>query len=119
MYSQGLNLGLKVSKGEYIAYFNNDIAIEKKYFHKLTKDEIEKFQNEIFAYAGKKNPNFLKILRERRKMDEEIEKNLNEIIGAYVTETEANREKPKEQGESEITANLGRDVLDEATTKKT
>ncbi len=35
MYSQGLNLGLKASKGEYVAYFNNDIAIEKKYFHKL------------------------------------------------------------------------------------
>lgn len=35
MYSQGLNLGLKSARGEYVAYFNNDIALEKKYFHKL------------------------------------------------------------------------------------
>lgn len=35
MYSQGLNLGLKAAKGEYAAYFNNDVAIEKRYFHKL------------------------------------------------------------------------------------
>lgn len=35
MYSEGLNLGLKAAEGEYVAYFNNDIAIEKKYFHRL------------------------------------------------------------------------------------
>lgn len=35
MYSQGLNLGLKASKGEYAAYFNNDVAIEERYFHRL------------------------------------------------------------------------------------
>lgn len=35
MYSQGLNLGLKASSGEYVAYFNNDIAIEERYFHRL------------------------------------------------------------------------------------
>lgn len=35
MYSQGLNLGLKAANGEFVAYFNNDIALEKKYFHNL------------------------------------------------------------------------------------
>ena len=35
MYSLGLNLGLKASKGDYVAYFNNDLVIEKKYFLKL------------------------------------------------------------------------------------
>ncbi|MDO8637954.1 MAG: glycosyltransferase, partial [Candidatus Daviesbacteria bacterium] len=35
IYSQGLNLGIKAAKGEYVAYFNNDVAIEKGYFHKL------------------------------------------------------------------------------------
>ncbi len=37
MYSQGLNLGLKASKGEYVAYFNNDIALERRYFHRLVE----------------------------------------------------------------------------------
>src|SRR3989344_1727361 len=35
MYSQGLDLGFSAARGEYIAYFNNDLAIEKRYFHKL------------------------------------------------------------------------------------
>lgn len=35
IYSQGLNLGLNAAQGEYVAYFNNDVAIEKRYFHKL------------------------------------------------------------------------------------
>ncbi len=37
MYSQGLNLGFNASKGKYVAYFNNDIALEKRYFHKLVE----------------------------------------------------------------------------------
>ncbi len=37
MYSQGLNLGIKVSTGEYIAFFNNDIEFKKGYFQKIIK----------------------------------------------------------------------------------
>lgn len=37
MYSQGLNLGLRAARGEYVAYFNNDIALEKGYFHELVR----------------------------------------------------------------------------------
>ncbi len=37
MYSQGLNLGLKESRGEYVAYFNNDLEVAKKYFQKLVE----------------------------------------------------------------------------------
>lgn len=35
MYSQGLNLGASEAKGEYIAYFNNDVEIKKGYFRHL------------------------------------------------------------------------------------
>lgn len=35
MYSQGLNLGAKNANGEYLAYFNNDVALKKGYFHEL------------------------------------------------------------------------------------
>lgn len=92
-------------------------AFHKKYLHKLTKPEIDIFQDEIYGYAQKENPNFLKILRERRKMDEEIESNLNIIIDAYVSEVESKRV-PEEKQEVNIIQNIGRDVLDEATSKK-
>lgn len=37
MYSQGLNLGAKAAKGKFLAYFNNDVAIDKKYFAEIIK----------------------------------------------------------------------------------
>lgn len=95
-------------------------AFKQKYLNKLTFPEIDKFQEDILAYAEEKNPEFLKILRERKKMDEEIEKALNEVINAYVEEVIAARPKEEEQPkkEDELISNIGRDVLDEATTKK-
>ena len=38
MYSQGLNLGALCAKGEYLAYFNNDVAIKTGYFQELIKE---------------------------------------------------------------------------------
>lgn len=35
VYSQGLNLGLSASEGEFVGYFGNDTALEKNYFQKL------------------------------------------------------------------------------------
>ena len=70
-----------------------------------------------FEYAKKQNPDFLKILRERRKMDEEIESNLNIIIDAYVSEVESKRVVEEKQ-DVDIIKNIGRDVFDEATSKK-
>jgi len=37
MYSQGLNLGIKVATGEYIAFFNNDIEFKNGYFQQIIK----------------------------------------------------------------------------------
>lgn len=37
MYSQGLNLGIKVVTGEYIAFFNNDIEFKNGYFQQIIK----------------------------------------------------------------------------------
>lgn len=37
MYSQGLNLGIKVATGEYIAFFNNDIEYKNGYFQQIIK----------------------------------------------------------------------------------
>ncbi len=95
-------------------------AFNKKYLHKLEITEVDEFQEKIFDFAQKKNPEFIKLLRQRRKMDEEIEKNLNDVIDAMVKDIISRRpgvEEPKEQ-EEDITNNLGQDVLDKATSKK-
>lgn len=41
MYSQGLNLGAQKASGDYLAYFNNDVAITADYLKNLVK-EFEK-----------------------------------------------------------------------------
>ena len=61
--------------------------------------EIDQLQEEIFEYAKKENPEFLKTLRQRRKMDEEIESNLNIIIDAYVSDLESKRVKVEKKEE--------------------
>lgn len=93
-------------------------AFQKKFLHRLTKEEIETFQNEAYSFAQKKDPEFLKNLRAKRKMDENIEKGLNTLVSGLVAELESRRAKPEGSKEDPVTANLGRDVLDEATTKK-
>jgi len=37
IYSQGLNKGVKASKGEYIVFFNNDIKVDSNYLTRLIK----------------------------------------------------------------------------------
>jgi F-type H+-transporting ATPase subunit alpha len=93
-------------------------AYHKKYLHKLTKPEIDQFQAEIYEYAKKENADFIKLLRERRKMDEEIEEGLNTVISTYIEQVEAKRPIKEETKEEDIMTNIGRDVLDEATSKK-
>lgn len=38
MYSQGLNLGARYASGKYLAYFNNDTSITKKYLVNLVRE---------------------------------------------------------------------------------
>ena len=97
------------------------IAFHKKYLHKLDLSEIDLFQDNIFAFAQEKDPEVIKILRERRKNDDEIEKGLTAIIEAYVASLDSQKgkagTKPQESSDK-IVSNIGRDVLDEATTPK-
>ncbi len=37
MYSQGLNIGINNSTGEFIAFFNNDVVVENGYFQEFVK----------------------------------------------------------------------------------
>ena len=98
-------------------------GFHKKYLHQMTLDEVAVFQTEIYEFAKEKNPEMIKILRERRKKDEEIEGGLVEVLDEYMKVLNSRRE---ENGEVEkkvmvdgddIVSNIGRDVLDEATTK--
>lgn len=48
MYSEGMNLGIRNSTGEYVAFFNNDVVVEKGFFQKFIK-QLEKDKNVAFA----------------------------------------------------------------------
>jgi len=43
-------------------------AFTKKYLHDLTEEEVNIFQKEIYEYTKEKDEEFLKILRERKKL---------------------------------------------------
>lgn len=94
-------------------------AFNKKYLHNLTvPEEINVFQDGIFDFAKEHNPELLKILRERRKMDDEIEKGFNDVIEKFVKQIIDSRpEDEEEETQDEVVSKIGRDVLDEATSK--
>lgn len=72
-------------------------ALKKKILHDMTIPEVNEFQWNIFEYAQKKNPDLLKILRERRKLDPDIEEGLDAILAEYLKEIQAQR--PQEEVE--------------------
>jgi len=59
-------------------------AFNKKMLNELTVPEIRAFQDDILDFAQKNNPELLKSIREKRKLDPEIEKNITELILAFV-----------------------------------
>ena len=91
-------------------------AFKKKVTHEMTIPEVNEFQTNILGYSQKKNPNLLKILRERRKLDPEIEKGMDEVLAEYLKEIKAKR--PKEEEEEKTVPNVGVDVMDKATSKQ-
>lgn len=95
-------------------------AYNKKHLHRLRiPDEVNAFQEKILKYAKEHHRDLLIKLRQRRKMDEEIETGLSDAVLGLIAEIENSRpEIAQEEGE-EIVSNIGRDVLEEATTKKT
>ncbi len=92
-------------------------AFKKKILHEMTLLELNEFQMAIFEFTQKNNPNLIKILRERKKLDAEIEKAMDVILTAYLTELKAKRPKEEDKTQGAV-ANVGVDVLDAATSKK-
>jgi len=94
-------------------------SFHKKYLYKLSILEIRKFQLDIFNFAMKVNSNLIKILRERKKMDAEIEQGLNDVLSTYIQQLEANRSKLAPDEEAiDIVSNVGKEAIAEATSRK-
>ena len=98
VYSQGLNLGLDAAKGEYVAYFGNDTALEKGHFHKLVK-AFDRFPRLALAQG--------KVLR---YYDHSIIDSVGESIDIYgnpVTEGYHAKDKGQYDQEAEILSATG------------
>lgn len=99
------------SEAEVLIFY----ALKKKILYELTIPEVKVFQEEIFDFVKNRKPDLLRIIRERKKMDDEIQKGMDEILDVYLKEVIAKR--PKEEEEEEEVG-VGVDALDTATTKK-
>ena len=91
-------------------------ALKKKMLHEMTIPEVNEFQLNIFEYTKKRKPDLLKNLREKRKLDPEIEKGMDEILAEYLKEIQAKRPKEEADKEDEV-PNVGVDVLNKAAGK--
>ncbi|MCA9394113.1 MAG: F0F1 ATP synthase subunit alpha [Candidatus Omnitrophica bacterium] len=94
-------------------------AYHRKYLQRLTLEEVDEFQDNIYDYAKKSSPEALELLRERKNLDDEIEGLLNTLLEGYVKSFEARR--PDEGGDAygdNVLDGIGRDVLTEAQKRK-
>lgn len=70
-------------------------AFNKKFMNDLTVPQVQVFQLEILEYATKAAPEFVKKLRERKKLEEEIEKSLVDVLKSYFEEIKKRAEVKK------------------------
>lgn len=91
-------------------------AFKKKVLHEMSIPEVNEFQQNILEYARKKNLDLVKTLREKRKLDPELEKGLDAIFVEYLKDIKAKRVQ-NEPAAVDKAANVGVDVLDKATSK--
>jgi F-type H+-transporting ATPase subunit alpha len=68
-------------------------AFNKKMLNELTIPEVTIFQDEILEYIRKHNSNLLTVLREKRKLDPDLEKNIIEAVDGYTKELIGRRKK--------------------------
>ncbi|MBI3602302.1 MAG: F0F1 ATP synthase subunit alpha [Candidatus Omnitrophica bacterium] len=59
-------------------------AFTRKMLDELTIPEVRIFQDEILEYTCKNNPDLLTLLKEKRRLDPDIEKGISSVVGAYV-----------------------------------
>ncbi len=59
-------------------------AFNKKLMNDLLIPEVRVFQDEIFEYTKKNNPDLLKLIREKRKLEPEVEKGITDTVTLFV-----------------------------------
>ncbi|HLF19091.1 MAG TPA: F0F1 ATP synthase subunit alpha [Candidatus Omnitrophota bacterium] len=121
----------KLKSGEILTYLlrqdkNSPVRMEhlililwgfhKKHLHKLTIEEVKTFEKDIFPFAQERNPELIKIIRQRKKLDDEIEKGLEEVLQAYIKKVKPKAKFKKEDGEEDaIVGKIGKKVLEETS----
>lgn len=93
-------------------------AYNKKVLHEMTTEEVIAFQGEIYDHFMKKQPEFMKTLREKRDFDDDMKKIMDDVLKEYLEGIIAKRPKEDFEEEEGATANVGVDTLDQATSKK-
>ena len=81
-------------------------AFNKKMMNELTIPEVRTFQDDLLPFALKKNPALLQLIREKRKLEPEIEKGITELVSVFIQSIIGKREaeKPDEFDDYEHTA---------------
>ncbi|MDZ4241450.1 MAG: F0F1 ATP synthase subunit alpha [Candidatus Omnitrophota bacterium] len=93
-------------------------AYNKKVLHELTIEEVNIFQDAALGYFEKRKPELIKRMREKRDLDDEMKKVIDEVLAVYVKEVKDKRPKEEDEVEGGGDSAVGVDVLDQATSKK-
>lgn len=95
-------------------------AYSKMVLHEMTIPELNVFQKEIYDYFMDKDMEWMRKLRRERNMDDEMKKRCDEILQMYLDEIQEKRPKEDLDDDDENAGleNVGKDVLDSATSKK-
>ncbi|MDE2028788.1 MAG: F0F1 ATP synthase subunit alpha [Candidatus Omnitrophica bacterium] len=68
-------------------------AFNKKMMNELTIPEVRLFQDELLGYALKNAPDVLKLVREKRKLEPDVEKAITDFVNRYVQDITSKRAK--------------------------
>ena len=93
-------------------------GFHKKHLHHLTIDEVKNFEADIFKFASDRNPDLIKAMRDRKKIDDEIEKGLEDVLLAYMKKVKPKLKLGASEDEKDaIVAKIGAKVMQEAAGK--
>jgi len=94
-------------------------AYNKKLLHELMIEEVIAFQTEILDYFEKRQPELIKKMRETRNLDDDMKKIIDQELDEYVKDVKSKRKDlDLDADEDSKVDGVGKDVLDQATSKK-
>ncbi len=90
-------------------------AFNKKLLMELSIPEVNEFQAHILEFAVQQDPQLLKTLREKKSLDEQIEKGLMAVLNSYLAQLKGKRSGAESSGANKD--EVSQDVLDQAVSK--